>query len=100
MNQAELFFPRPVPRVQVDATPKEQPEDDTPFVFEDTAPEPRVAYITRLVDYPAVDDARVAEQRFRRELDRQLGADVLPALRLPPKTPFNPANLSARADGI
>jgi len=81
MNQAELFFPRPVPRIQVDAMPKEQPEDDTPFVFEDAEPDPRIAYIVRLLDYPAVDDARVAEQRFRRELDRQLGSDVLPALR-------------------
>lgn len=37
--------------------------------------------MVRLVDYPAVDAVKVAEQRFRRELDRQLGVDVLPALR-------------------
>lgn len=81
MNQTELFFPQPVPQSQLVAAAQEQSEDDAPFVFENTAPEPQVAYITRLVDYPAVDDARVAEQRFRRELDRQLGADVVPALR-------------------
>jgi hypothetical protein len=33
------------------------------------------------LDYPAVDALKVAEQRFRRELDRQLGGDVLLALR-------------------
>jgi hypothetical protein len=81
MNQAELFFPRPVHQVQIDITPQEQPEDDAPFVFEDTSPEPRVAYIARLLDYPAVDAVKVAEQRFRRELDKQLGGDVVPALR-------------------
>jgi len=81
MNQAELFFPRPVHQVQIDTTPQEQPEDDAPFVFENTELEPRVAYIARLLDYPAVDALRVAEQRFRRELDKQLGGDVVPALR-------------------
>lgn len=35
----------------------------------------------RLLDYPAVDALKVAEQRFRRELDRQLSADVVLALR-------------------
>ena len=50
----------------------------TPFIFEDAAP---VAYIVRLVDYPAVDALKVAEQRFRRELDKQLSGDVLLALR-------------------
>jgi len=37
----------------------------------------------RLADYPhpAADAAKVAEQRFRRELDRQLRSDVVPALR-------------------
>ena len=81
MNQAELFFPRPAHLAQVDTTPQEQPEDDAPFVFEDAKPEPRVAYIARLLDYPAVDALKVAEQRFRRELDKQLGDDVIPALR-------------------
>jgi hypothetical protein len=33
------------------------------------------------MDYPTADAAKVAEQRFRRELDRQLAGDVLAALR-------------------
>ena len=31
--------------------------------------------------YPVVDALKVAEQRFRRELDKQLGGDMLLALR-------------------
>jgi len=81
MNQAELFFPRPVHQVPIDTTPHEQPEDDAPFVLDDTESEPRVAYIARLLDYPTVDAIKVAEQRFRRELDKQLGGEVVPALR-------------------
>lgn len=81
MNQAELFFPRPVHQVRIDTAPQEEPEDDAPFVFEDSRPEPRVSYTVRLLDYPAVDALKVAEQRFRRELDKQLGCDVVPALR-------------------
>ena len=80
MDQTELFFPRPVQEVQVDA-PADAQQDDPPFRFEDLEPEPRVAYGVRLVDYPAVDALKVAEQRFRRELDRQLGAEVVRALR-------------------
>jgi hypothetical protein len=57
-------------------------EADAPFVFEDTEAGHRVAHTARRVDYPAVDEAlRGAEQRFRRELDSQLGADMVPALR-------------------
>jgi hypothetical protein len=81
MNQSELFFPRPAHHVQEETAPQAQPNDDAPFIFEDATPEPRVAYVVRLVDYPAVDALKVAEQRFRRELDKQLGSDVLLALR-------------------
>jgi len=40
-------------------------------------PEPRITYLVRLADYPhpAADAVKVAEQCFRRELDRQLGND-------------------------
>jgi len=83
MDQAELFFPRPVPAAPIDVAPQEASDDDSPFRFEKVEPEPRVAYLVRLADYshPAADAVRVAEQRFRRELDRQLGHDVVPALR-------------------
>ncbi|MDP9896827.1 hypothetical protein J2W32_005923 [Variovorax boronicumulans] len=81
MNQSELFYPRPTLQAPVQTVTPEPSEDDAPFVFEEAVPEPRVAYMVWLVDYPAVDAVKVAEQRFRRELDRQLGTDVLPALR-------------------
>jgi len=83
MDQAELFFPRPIATAPVDIAPQETIDDDTPFRFEEVEPEPRVAYLVRLADYPhpAADAVKVAEQRFRRELDRQLGHDVVPALR-------------------
>jgi hypothetical protein len=83
MDQAELFFPQPMPTASVDVAPQEASDDDVPFRFEEVEPEPRVAYLVRLADYshPAADAVRVAEQRFRRELDRQLGHDVVPALR-------------------
>lgn len=76
-----LFFPRPVHQAQIDTTPREQTEDDAPFVFENTELDPQVAYIVRLLDCPAVDALRVAEQRFRQELDKHLGGDVVLALR-------------------
>ena len=81
MNQTELFYPRPTLQAPVQPVLQESAEDDAPFVFEEGVPEPRVAYMVRLVDYPPVDAVKVAEQRVRRELDRQLGVDVLPALR-------------------
>ncbi|WGT62474.1 hypothetical protein [Variovorax paradoxus] len=84
MDQAELFFPQPIATAQIDAAPQEASDDDTPFRFEEVEPEPRVAYLVRLSDYPhpaAADAVKVAEQRFGRELDRQLGHDVVPALR-------------------
>lgn len=81
MNQSELFYPRPALQAPTQAVTPEPSEDDAPFVFEEAVPEARVAYMARLVDYPAVEAVKVAEQRFRRELDRQLGTNVLPALR-------------------
>ena len=80
MNQSELFFPRPASAPQPVVAQQLDP-DDAPLRFEDEEPVYRAPYRVRLMDYPAVDDAKVAEQRFRRELDRQLGADVLTALR-------------------
>ncbi|MET3916259.1 hypothetical protein ABID97_003041 [Variovorax sp. OAS795] len=79
MTQAELF----APNVQVKAITADLAthEEDAPFRFEDVEPVHRVTYRVRLVDYPAVDALKVAEQRFRRELDRQLGDDVVLALR-------------------
>jgi hypothetical protein len=81
MDQTELFSPRPARPPQVVIPPEHEPEDDTPFVFEDAQAEPRASYIVRLLDYPAVDALKVAEQRFRRELDKQLGTEVIRALR-------------------
>ncbi|MEJ1126400.1 hypothetical protein V9L20_02415 [Variovorax sp. CCNWLW225] len=83
MDQAELFFPQPISTAPVDVAPQEASDDDTPFRFEEVEPEPRVAYLVRLSDYPhsAADAVKVAEQRFRRELDRQLGHEVVSALR-------------------
>lgn len=81
MTQAELFFPRattPPPTVfhfhePAPVAPSEASEED----------EPREAFCAKLVDYPhsPADAVRVAEQRFRRELEKQLGADVLPVMR-------------------
>lgn len=83
MDQAELFFPQSISTAPVDLAPQEASDDDAPFRFEEVDPEPRVAYLVRLSDYPhpSADVVEVAEQRFRRELDRQLGHDVVPALR-------------------
>jgi hypothetical protein len=78
MNQAELFTSS-VP-AQPLVVAQETHEGDAPFRFEDIEPAHRVSYAVRLVDYPAVDALKIAEQRFRRELDRQLGEDVVPAL--------------------
>lgn len=82
MDQAELFFPQPMLTAPIDLAPQEA-SDDVPLRFEEMGPEPHVAYLVRLSDYPhpAADAVKVAEQRFRRELDRQLGHDVVPALR-------------------
>ena len=81
MTQAELFHSTDAVQAQSVAVSPEAREEDVPFHFEGIEPAPRTPYIVRLVDYPAVDALKVAEQRFRRELDRQLGADVMLALR-------------------
>ncbi|NVM89665.1 hypothetical protein FHT32_003322 [Variovorax sp. SG517] len=83
MDQAELFFPQPRLTAQVGIAAQEACDDDPPFRFEEMEPEPRVAYLVRLADYPhlGADAVKVAEQRFRRELDRQLGHNVVPTLR-------------------
>ncbi|CAA2106153.1 hypothetical protein VVAX_03608 [Variovorax paradoxus] len=69
--------------------------DDPPFRFEDVEVEARVSYTVRLADYPhpAADAAKVAEQRFRREIDKQLGGDVVAALRA-----FQNASESSESD--
>jgi membrane protease subunit (stomatin/prohibitin family) len=102
MNQFELFFPRvaatalPIALSQ-QATPSPLPQEDRdePFQFEDVEVEARVTYAVRLADYshPAADAVKVAEQRFRREIDRQLGADVVEALRA-----FQNASESSESD--
>ena len=83
MNQAELFYPQAAASTQAVAIPQTDASEEPPFSFEDIEPEPRVAYTVRLADYPhpAADAVKVSEQRFRRELDRQLGGDVMRALR-------------------
>ena len=115
MNQFELFFPRgaaaaaasafpvalsqpqPQPHVPVllpePSFSRAQPEE--PFRFEDVEVEERVAYTVRLADYshPAADAVKVAQQRFRREIDRQLGGDVVEALRA-----FQNASESSESD--
>ena len=102
MNQFELFFPRvaatalPIALSQ-QAPPPPLPQEDREelFQFEDVEVEARVTYAVRLADYPhpAADAVKVAEQRFRREIDRQLGADVVEALRA-----FQNASESSESD--
>jgi len=79
MTQAELFFPRP-------ATPPSTVfhfHEPAPMVLPDASEEDGEAFSAKLIDYPhsSADAVRVAEQRFRRELEKQLGADVLPVMR-------------------
>ncbi|RSZ36890.1 MULTISPECIES: hypothetical protein [unclassified Variovorax] len=104
MNQFELFFPRVavatlLPQQDLPAPPPEssfpEAERDEPFLFEDVEVEARVSYTVRLADYshPAADAVKVAEQRFRREIDRQLGDDVVEALRA-----FQNASESSESD--
>ena len=95
MNQAELFYPQAAAPTQVAALPQVDASEEPPFRFEDIEPEPRVAYIVRLADYPhpAADAVKVSEQRFRRELDRQLGGGVMRALRA-----FHTASESSETD--
>ncbi|SDI78716.1 hypothetical protein [Variovorax sp. OV700] len=83
MTQAELFLSQDVAQAQPVAAQEPTPHEDAPFRFEDLEPEHRVTYTVRLADYPhpAADAVKVAGQRFRRELDRLLGDDAVPALR-------------------
>lgn len=117
MNQFELFFPRAtasvlpmaVPHHGTVLRPPSQPArplpapppasraeaSEAPFRFEDIEVEARVSYTVRLADYPhpAAEAAKVAEQRFRREIDKQLGGDVVAALRA-----FQNASESSESD--
>lgn len=95
MNQAELFYPQAAAPTQEATIRQIDASEDPPFRFEDIEPEPRVAYTVRLADYPhpAADAVKVSEQRFRRELDRQLGDDVVEALRA-----FQNASESSESD--
>lgn len=84
MNQAEFHFPMPhqaSSRLKPEVT--QIPVDDEPLDFSGAATKDRGVYIVRFVDYPhpTADIVRVAEQRFRRELERHLGDDVLQAQR-------------------
>ena len=83
MNQTEFLFPQPPAPALRAVSPQPAPEDDEPLVFEEAEAAHQSAYAARLIDYPhpTADAVKVAEQRFRRELDRQLGGDVLAALR-------------------
>ncbi|MDQ0081280.1 hypothetical protein J2W35_001617 [Variovorax boronicumulans] len=102
MNQFELFFPRVAAKAlpialsqQAPPPPLPQEDREEPFQFEDVEVEARVTYAVRLADYPhpAADAVKVAEQRFRREIDRQLGTDVVEALRA-----FQNASESSESD--
>ncbi|MFV0672051.1 hypothetical protein [Variovorax sp. tm] len=110
MNQFELFFPRGAAAAasafpmalsqQHEAMVLPEPSfpgaaPEEPFRFENVEVEDRVAYTVRLADYsrPVADAVKVAEQRFRREIDRQLGGDVVEALRA-----FQNASESSESD--
>jgi membrane protease subunit (stomatin/prohibitin family) len=97
MNQAELFYratevpPSAFPMLFTPpkAEPPEAGNDDGARV------EAQGLYTVRLADYAhaAPDAIRVAEQRFRREIDKQLGTDVIAALRA-----FQNASESSESD--
>lgn len=117
MNQFELFFPRAtasvlpmaVPHRGTVLRPASQPvrplpapppasraeASEAPFRFEDIEVEARVTYAVRLADYPhpGAEAVKVAEQRFRREIDKHLGGDVVAALRA-----FQNASESSESD--
>ena len=90
MSQAELFDEQTMvmeaPTVCVVIETMRHEDEPEPLVLEEIEEVEEievVAYTTHLVDYPhsTPDVVRVSEQRFRRELEKQLGADVLPTLR-------------------
>ncbi|OAK55095.1 hypothetical protein A3K87_04530 [Variovorax paradoxus] len=84
MNQAEFHFPMPAQALAPQQlTAPRLPADDEPLDFSDAAAAGQCAYTVRFLDYPhpTADIVKVAEQRFRRELERHLGDDVLRAQR-------------------
>lgn len=105
MNQTELFFPQATalaraplmvrppaptrPEPELEAHPEPAPQ------FDDAQVVPRAAYTVRLADcpHPTPEAIKVSEQRFRRELDRQLGDDVVAAL-----SAFQNASESSESD--
>jgi hypothetical protein len=103
MNQTELFFPqtpapvraplmaRPAPRLEPELGAQAEP----PLQFDDAQVVHRVSYTVRLADcpHPTAEAVKVSEQRFRRELDRQLGDDVVAAL-----SAFQNASESSESD--
>ena len=82
MNQVELFCPPPAAPTRLAARPS-VPEPEPLIDLDDAEAATLSAYSVRLADcpHPTGDFVKVAEQRFRRELDRRLGDDVLPAQR-------------------
>lgn len=93
MTQAELFYRQPEMPLPL-SMPSEPAALAAPR-FDDAGLMPPDPYAVELVDYAhaASDAARVAAQRFRRELERQLGSEVLPALRA-----FQNASESSESD--
>lgn len=83
MNQAELFFPQPVALARPAAVQQAAPAVELLVEFDEAGATTQSTYSVRLADcqHPTGDFVKVAEQRFRRELDRRLGDDVLPAQR-------------------
>ncbi|MBT2334691.1 hypothetical protein J7E49_12355 [Variovorax paradoxus] len=83
MNQAELFYPEAPAPARPAIVPRVAPTPDARPQVEGPEAESRCAYTVRLTDYPypSADAVKVSEQRFRRELDRQLGDDVARSLR-------------------
>lgn len=87
MTQVELFHQ---PAIVDGALP--EPFEEAPPVRQKAGPalsfperetEPPAAYEVLLADYAHASDEAIglAQRRFQRELERQLGSDVLPALR-------------------
>lgn len=83
MNQAELFFPQPVAPERPPAVQQAAPAVELLVELDEAEATTQSTYAVRLADcpHPTGDFVKVAEQRFRRELDRRLGDDVLPAMR-------------------
>ena len=79
MNQAELFYRA----AEVPAPVFSMPDGHDLDTEVEPEPETQALYTVRLADYAhaAPDVVRVAEQRFRREIDKQLGGEVIASLR-------------------